>query len=556
MAEVSAENHKCVFCGQRFPSKPELQTHFRLHANGEIDIKGRPKVRHKIAEEDLNASKSTGTEDGTVGATGRSNGTATTGTTGKNNAMCDVCGEVFRTVSLAISHKFRKHPDSLLKHYCPHCGMMFPIKLNRDKHLLTHAGATPKQMYPCRPCGVTFYNQRAKKFHMDSAHKGAIRMVNPIRTPAPSMKIVVNNAGEAHSVYYCHLCGCEYQVKYNLQKHLATKHSEGEREALPKELVQCNLCSAVFNTKRAYEAHSHHHRDGDLFATNEQMRQQVVQRIDQDFDQRRVPTAVERYLSASAVSSNRSATWRRIQAARRSHTIRSTTQDGKEEDEDEEEEEEEVEKSQDDTSSLPDSLRMEDSPEKDSDLLLSDLSASKGEHITPGEDGFTQGEYLCWGTDDAPPRKKRMIDDSEEDDGEMRSLGTVNPDSVLSTQASRGVIGEVERTSMEDTEEEEQQRTTTVEGKVAVGVESGELMVEKVIKMREGDRGREFLARWQGCGTADDTWEQEGDLVNCSELMQEFMKTRSAKQQKTKSKEKHSKGSSIERETRKTEDKE
>lgn len=38
-------------------------------------------------------------------------------------------GEVFRTVSLAISHKFRKHPESVIKHYCPHCGMMFPIKV-------------------------------------------------------------------------------------------------------------------------------------------------------------------------------------------------------------------------------------------------------------------------------------------------------------------------------------------------------------------------------------------------------------------------------------------
>lgn len=57
--------------------------------------------------------------------------------------------------------------------------------------------------------------------------------MDPIKTPAPSMKIVVNNAGEANSVYYCHLCGCEYQIKYNLQKHLATKHTQEERLARP-----------------------------------------------------------------------------------------------------------------------------------------------------------------------------------------------------------------------------------------------------------------------------------------------------------------------------------
>ncbi|KAG0725411.1 Histone-lysine N-methyltransferase PRDM9 [Chionoecetes opilio] len=271
MAEGSAETHKCVFCDHRFPSKAELQTHFRLHANGDIDIKGRPRVRHKVPEEEqCGGSDSCGAEEGSLGAPVQTDASPCPATPGRQNAVCDVCGEVFRTVSQAISHKFRKHPDSLLKHYCPHCGMMFPIKVNRDRHLLSHAAAAPTHVFPCRPCGVTFYNHTAKKFHMESAHKGAIRMVNPVRTPAPSMKIVVNNAGEAHSIYYCHLCGCEYQVKYNLQKHLAAKHSQAERDGRPKELVQCNLCSAVFYTKRAYQAHSHHHRDGDLFATNEQ----------------------------------------------------------------------------------------------------------------------------------------------------------------------------------------------------------------------------------------------------------------------------------------------
>lgn len=42
-----------------------------------------------------------------------------------------------------------------------------------------------------------------------------------------------------------------------------------------------------------------------------------MQRIDQDFDQRRVPTMLERSLSSYAVSLNRSSTWRNIQASRR-----------------------------------------------------------------------------------------------------------------------------------------------------------------------------------------------------------------------------------------------
>ena len=33
--------HKCVMCELLLPTKPELQAHFRLHANGTIDMKGK-----------------------------------------------------------------------------------------------------------------------------------------------------------------------------------------------------------------------------------------------------------------------------------------------------------------------------------------------------------------------------------------------------------------------------------------------------------------------------------------------------------------------------------
>lgn len=156
-------------------------------------------------------------------------------------------------------------------------------------------------------------------------------------------------------------------------------------------------------------------------------RQQVVQRIDQDFDQRRVPTAVERYLSASAVSSNRSATWRRIQAARRAHTGHSTPKNK--------------------------------NKEEERKIILSERTA---------EDRFTQ-EYMCWEAE-RPERKKRMMDDSEEDDGEMRSLGTVNPDSILATQTSRVEEDETD-------EEEEDRGISTVDG-TASGVKGRELRVQ------------------------------------------------------------------------------
>ena len=67
-----------------------------------------------------------------------------------------------------------------------------------------------------------------------------MKLVKAIETPPPSRKIKCNNAKEPQSVYYCHLCGSEYIMKYNLEVHLERQHKEEERNALPQS-VQINM---------------------------------------------------------------------------------------------------------------------------------------------------------------------------------------------------------------------------------------------------------------------------------------------------------------------------
>jgi len=75
-------------------------------------------------------------------------------------------------VTVAIQHKFRKHPESAAKHFCPHCGMQFPLKINRDKHLAAeHSGGAPSKLFPCGDCGVVFYTEEAQAYHSKSTHK-------------------------------------------------------------------------------------------------------------------------------------------------------------------------------------------------------------------------------------------------------------------------------------------------------------------------------------------------------------------------------------------------
>ncbi|KAL1140840.1 hypothetical protein AAG570_000768 [Ranatra chinensis] len=221
-----------------------------------------------------------------------------TGSQVGTHVICDVCGEAFTCNTKAIQHKFRKHPFHAAKHYCPQCGMQFPLKGHRDKHLKEEheTDHVPKNPYPCYQCGAIFYTKRAHEYHDKSAHHRVVTLYKQIETPPPSKKIRYNNAGDPQSVYYCHLCGFEYIVKFNLQKHLEGQHSRQERSAVPPDLYKCNTCDALFYNQKAYHNHNMYHRPDDLYVTSEQQRLQTVTRVDQDFDIRRVLPATEKYV--------------------------------------------------------------------------------------------------------------------------------------------------------------------------------------------------------------------------------------------------------------------
>lgn len=99
-----------------------------------------------------------------------------------------------------------------------------------------------------------------------------VSLFKPIVTPPPSKKIRINNAGEPQSVFYCHLCGIEYIVKFNLQKHLERQHSVAERDGKPNDLFKCTTCDALFYNEKAYKNHNMYHKPDDLYVTSEEQR--------------------------------------------------------------------------------------------------------------------------------------------------------------------------------------------------------------------------------------------------------------------------------------------
>uniref|UniRef100_A0A6M2DGR3 C2H2-type domain-containing protein n=1 Tax=Xenopsylla cheopis TaxID=163159 RepID=A0A6M2DGR3_XENCH len=268
---MSGEIKKCVFCSMTFTNPELLKDHFREHANKKIDMKGRQKGSTNISKE----------------------------TTSKELIQCEGCAEVFDSVTKAIQHKYKKHPDLPCNNYCSYCGMLFPLQCTLNTHLQTHDTSfipDPDKIRPCMECEAVFYNQKALSYHTGSIHKRNNAILQPILTAPPSKKIKLNNANEPLSVYYCHLCGTEYMVKFNLQKHIERQHSKAEREALPECLIRCTTCEAMFYNKKAYDIHNVYHKPDDLYVTSEAQRLKTVKRVDQDFDFTRVQTLVNKYI--------------------------------------------------------------------------------------------------------------------------------------------------------------------------------------------------------------------------------------------------------------------
>lgn len=69
----------------------------------------------------------------------------------------------------------------------------------------------------CGYCNSKFQSEHALKCHLNTAHLFDQQHQKHVFIPAPSKKIKFSAIGELISIYYCHLCGSEYVVKYNLR---------------------------------------------------------------------------------------------------------------------------------------------------------------------------------------------------------------------------------------------------------------------------------------------------------------------------------------------------
>lgn len=265
-------------------SKQELQEHFRKHANGLIDGEGKPTSPQNRPHAGPSTSAGIQVARNVKARIARP-------------TSCDVCDLVFDSVTLAIHHKYKQHPNCQKKYYCGFCGKQFPLAVCRESHMAAeHRGARPEgqQRYRCTQCHAEFFSVKAVTAHVNSTHRRVSTIISPVATLPPSKKIKMTINGEPSSVYYCHLCGMEYMVKFNLQKHLEQFHTAEERNTTAQEIIKCKLCDAMFYNQKAYTTHNFHHKPSDLYLGSELDRKFAIARVDQDFDISRIPTLLDK----------------------------------------------------------------------------------------------------------------------------------------------------------------------------------------------------------------------------------------------------------------------
>ncbi|EDS40210.1 conserved hypothetical protein [Culex quinquefasciatus] len=271
---VAKKMFVCTFCQSRFDCHGKLRVHFLKH--------------------------------GSSPGTGKNPDREGSGRQPERSALvlieCEWCPETFTTMSKAIEHKYRKHNYEAKNYFCKLCGRLFPLRVALEQHqALEHKGETVEEVTVASAAPPS-----ARRTHSSStsepAHNLEKRMMAHPFVPTPSKKVRLNQAGEIISIYYCHLCGSEYMLKFNLLKHIEDHHPYEERCAIPEDLLKCSTCDSMFCTKKAFDAHNVHHKPEDLYVTSEEHRLNIVARVDQDFDFRRVPTAMDRALGSTTAT--------------------------------------------------------------------------------------------------------------------------------------------------------------------------------------------------------------------------------------------------------------
>ncbi|XP_045772543.1 putative uncharacterized protein DDB_G0282133 [Maniola jurtina] len=250
---TTEQKFDCVFCKETFDDKETLQIHFRKHGDPKFDLSTKVVKNRTQNESTIVPAEKAGEEIEMVG--------------------CDVCEEVFPTISKAITHKHKAHPKHDAKYFCPFCGKLFTMKHLLNKHIQSNHNAEEVSVskdFHCDMCDVTFNVASAMLYHNKFFH----RQDTEIPAIGISKKVKLFSQ-EMLQIYYCSFCGEEFNNKVNLHKHIGDDHCDENHR--PSEVLRCPLCEAIFFHLDAYEIHLTFHSSEDIYSEKNELVSQITE---------------------------------------------------------------------------------------------------------------------------------------------------------------------------------------------------------------------------------------------------------------------------------------
>ncbi|EAT42952.1 AAEL005557-PA [Aedes aegypti] len=148
---------------------------------------------------------------------------------------CLECPSTFINERSLVLHNrsHNKVPRTVTEKTCSKCGVMFPTKSEKYKHMMEdHADS----MYKCSQCPKLFVYKAKLEKHEKTPHD--------TMEEKPPQKLVAETA--------CSICGLQLETRPKKRHHMLTAHSE------PK--FECSLCGKQFYYKQLLDRHETSHR--------------------------------------------------------------------------------------------------------------------------------------------------------------------------------------------------------------------------------------------------------------------------------------------------------